>query len=311
MSQMCNQDGRRFGDIFATIVMVAGATVSQGGSPDPDLPDWSKATFGSLSSTSEHPYFPLDPGTFLVYEGRVEDGRVERIETFVSLKTKTILGVETREIRDSSFLDGVLVEVALDWYAQSDDGTVWYFGEYVENYNYDSRGRLIDIDHGGSWIADGIQNFPGAIMLARPEVGDEYFQEYAPTVALDFAVVTGTEDVVELDVGTFRDVLNTSEGNLFDGPELSDNKLYAPEVGLILIQVLNDRGEPEFDIPLVSIDQAGCLGDIDHDGDIDGADLGVLLTVWGEDDEFADLDGSGEVNSADLGLLLAAWGDCR
>jgi hypothetical protein len=51
--------------------------------------------------------------------------------------------------------------------------------------------------------------------------------------------------------------------------------------------------------------------DLNHDGVVDGADLGLLLAGWGPADPSsgADLDGSGTVDGADLGLLLAAWGD--
>lgn len=48
--------------------------------------------------------------------------------------------------------------------------------------------------------------------------------------------------------------------------------------------------------------------DLDHDGDVDGGDLGLLLAGWGTSDPALDLDGGGIVDGADLGLLLAAWG---
>ncbi|MCA9286586.1 MAG: CRTAC1 family protein [Phycisphaerales bacterium] len=46
--------------------------------------------------------------------------------------------------------------------------------------------------------------------------------------------------------------------------------------------------------------------DLDRDGDVDGADLGLLLGNWGQPG-VGDLDESGSVDGADLGLLLAAW----
>ncbi len=56
----------------------------------------------------------------------------------------------------------------------------------------------------------------------------------------------------------------------------------------------------------------GCPGDLDEDGRVGGADLGLMLAGWGDvnDDPSADLDGDGRVSGGDLGLLLAAWGDC-
>jgi hypothetical protein len=48
--------------------------------------------------------------------------------------------------------------------------------------------------------------------------------------------------------------------------------------------------------------------DLDGDGDVDGADLGVLLGSWGPCGGCpADLNGDGVVDGADLGQLLGAW----
>ncbi len=49
------------------------------------------------------------------------------------------------------------------------------------------------------------------------------------------------------------------------------------------------------------------LGDLDGDGDVDGADLAVLLGAWGTADRAADLNADGSVNGADLAILLGAW----
>jgi hypothetical protein len=48
--------------------------------------------------------------------------------------------------------------------------------------------------------------------------------------------------------------------------------------------------------------------DLNADSVIDGADLGLLLGVWGTGDAAADLTGDGVVDGADLGVLLGAWG---
>jgi hypothetical protein len=48
-------------------------------------------------------------------------------------------------------------------------------------------------------------------------------------------------------------------------------------------------------------------GDINGDGSVNSADLGILLSSWGTSGGPADLNGDGSVNSADLGILLSAW----
>jgi hypothetical protein len=48
--------------------------------------------------------------------------------------------------------------------------------------------------------------------------------------------------------------------------------------------------------------------DLDNDGDVDGGDLGILLTSWGACAGCAgDLNGDGQIDGADLGALLTAW----
>lgn len=53
--------------------------------------------------------------------------------------------------------------------------------------------------------------------------------------------------------------------------------------------------------------EPGDPADLNLDGLVDGADLGLLLAAWGPGSGPADLDGSGTVDGADLGLLLSAW----
>ncbi len=52
----------------------------------------------------------------------------------------------------------------------------------------------------------------------------------------------------------------------------------------------------------------GIPGDLNGDGLVNGADVGMLLAAWGTADPNADLDGSGLVDGADIGIMLANWG---
>ena len=47
--------------------------------------------------------------------------------------------------------------------------------------------------------------------------------------------------------------------------------------------------------------------DLNGDGRVDGADLGIMLAYWGSTGTDGDLDGDGDVDGGDLGLLLVAW----
>jgi hypothetical protein len=52
--------------------------------------------------------------------------------------------------------------------------------------------------------------------------------------------------------------------------------------------------------------------DLFRDLNVNGADLGILLSQWGPNAQFtvSDINQDGSVNGADLGLLLSFWGAC-
>ncbi len=70
---------------------------------------------------------------------------------------------------------------------------------------------------------------------------------------------------------------------------------------------LVDISFSDFSFTLPNECEEPVLGDINGDGVVDGADLGILLNNWGGDGA-ADLNGDGIVDGADLGLLLNNWG---
>lgn len=48
--------------------------------------------------------------------------------------------------------------------------------------------------------------------------------------------------------------------------------------------------------------------DLNDDGCVDGADVGIFITQWGENGGFADFNNDGLVDAADFGQIFAAWG---
>jgi hypothetical protein len=70
---------------------------------------------------------------------------------------------------------------------------------------------------------------------------------------------------------------------------------------------LNTDGVPDI------CQQPTCVdADIYRDFNVNGADLGILLSQWGPITPLteSDLNGDGVVDGADLGLLLSFWGGC-
>ena len=123
-----------------------------------------------------------------------------RNEMVVTNDTKVILGVTTIVVHDSVYEQGVLTEDTLDWYAQDEDGNVWYFGE--DTKELDENGNVISTE--GSWEAGVNGAKPGIVMEAKPRKGDRYQQEFATGVAEDMAQVIGYKNSYCVRHGCFK-----------------------------------------------------------------------------------------------------------
>src|SRR5882672_9158011 len=119
-----------------------------------------------FTTNIDNPFFPLQPGTTFIYNG-FKDRSTLRDEFAVTHDTAMIDGVVCRVIHDNVFVDGILEEDTLDYFAQDEDGNVWYFGE--DTKELDANGNVVST--AGTWRAgmDGAR--PGIIMEAHPIVG--------------------------------------------------------------------------------------------------------------------------------------------
>ncbi len=172
-----------------------------------------------------NPLFPISALSQAILVGSV-DGSPLRIETTLLPGTNRIdIGdrvVETLTSQFVAYADGRIHEVALDWYAQADDGAVWYLGEDVFNYE---DGELADIE--GTWIAcqDGP---PAMIMPAHPRVGDVYRPENAFPVVFEEVTVKSVGQTVDGPRGPVRGAITVEELHM-EG-DLED-KIFAPGYG--------------------------------------------------------------------------------
>ena len=176
----------------------------------------------------DNEFFPLLPGTTFVYEGSKEGVSTRNI-TEVTSQKKRILGVRTTVVHDRAFEDGVLVEDTFDWYAQDEEGNVWYFGE--DTKELDENGNVVSTE--GSWEAgvDGAE--PGILMKADPKKGDRYRQEFARDVAEDVAQVVSLDETACVLYGCFSGLLQTKESTRLE-PAIAEHKYYAVGVGFVL-----------------------------------------------------------------------------
>ena len=183
----------------------------------------------------DNSYLPFSVGSKWVYEAETEDG-TERIEVVVTNDTRVIMGITCIVVRDTVTIGGELVEDTYDWYAQDQQGNVWYMGEDSTEYEDGETSKA------GSWEGgvDGAK--PGIIMLANPLASLSYRQEYYKDEAEDMAEVIHLNQSVTIDLGTYNNVLVIREWNPLE-PGVLEDKYYAPGVGVIMEKVV--RGDPE------------------------------------------------------------------
>ena len=198
---------------------VAHATEASARSPHHPPP--SHFTHGRVTN----PYYPLKPGTVLVYRGRT-GGQPSRDVLLVADRTRVIDGVPCRVVLDRLYINGVLRERTRDFYAQTKAGTVWYFGEHTAEL--DRRGHVTSRE--GSFLSgrDGAE--AGIFMPAHPHVGDAYQQEDYPGHAEDRFVVRSRTAHVATPVVTSHHALLTAERSALE-PAVVEHKWYVRGIG--------------------------------------------------------------------------------
>jgi hypothetical protein len=178
-------------------------------------------------------WFPLRPGKQWVYEGfAIVDGKREphRVVFTVTDLTKVVHGVRNLVVWDRDYSQGQLVEAELALFAQDDDGNVWHFGQYPEEYE---AGKLVAAP---AWIAGLEGAKPGISMRAAPRLGtSDYSQGLGPAVDWrDRAKVRTVGQRTCVPTGCYQDVLVMEEWDEAE-PAARQLKYYAPAVGNVRV----------------------------------------------------------------------------
>jgi hypothetical protein len=182
-----------------------------------------------------NPFYPISLTGLAISIG-MEEGKPARNEVTLLPDTKMIAWngqqVEARVNQFVAHSDGKLVEVAYDYFAQADDGSVYYLGEDVSNYE---DGKLVD--HEGSWLT-GKDGAPAAlIMPAHPAVGQIFNPENLP------GVVYETDEILSLTEKTTTPAGPTDKGMLVKEILMDssiEHKVYAANFGIV-----EERAEDE------------------------------------------------------------------
>ena len=199
-----------------------------------------------FSARIDNPWFPLRPGTTLIYRG-VKDGKPSRDVVTVSRGSTVIDGVPSATVKDDLYLKGKLEERTTDWYAQDSAGNVWYFGEATAELNPNGSVK----NTSGSWRAGRDGARAGIYMPANPHLGQSGLQEYYRGQAEDHYRVKDLAATVRTPAASSARALLTEEWTPLE-PGVLDHKLYVRGIGTVLEQTV--RGGDERNT-LVSIRQ--------------------------------------------------------
>jgi hypothetical protein len=201
--------------------------MANGGEPGGKWLDSFGVNEKNLTATGRNDYFILEPGYQLVFEGK-EDGAPVQLTITVLADTKKVDGVETRVVEERETSNGKLAEVSRNYFAFDPTAhAVYYFGEDVDMYK---DGKIAN--HDGGWLSGVNGAKYGLMMSGAPRVGDRYFQEVSPRVAMDRAEVVSTNEIVSTPAGIFPHCVKIQETTPLE-PKSKEYKYYAPQVGLI------------------------------------------------------------------------------
>jgi hypothetical protein len=187
-------------------------------------------------------YFSLNAGrqTYFSNNQCVATGECDELEELtitVTRQTKKIFvdsdhkkrPIWTRVVEEFETANGEVAEISRNFFATClPSRDVYYFGEDVDIYE---DGEIVS--HEGAWLAGRNGAEPGIIM---PDsgflLGQRYFQEMAPGVALDRAEHVGNDLEISVGAGNFDDCIEVQEST--PTSPSGSVKFYCPRVGLVI-----------------------------------------------------------------------------
>ena len=211
----------------ATTFLVLATTVQRAGSAGPPQTagrwrDHFEVDKARLRPTGTNAYITMQPGRVL----RLKHGN-DTLTVTVLPDNEQIDGVTTGVLEERETRNGTLVEVSRNFMAtDSNTGDVYYFGEDVDNYK---NGKVVN--HDSAWRAGAGGARFGLMIPATPSVGQMFYQEIAPKVAMDRVEVVSIDDTVKTPAGAFEHCVHLRETTPLERDV--SHKYFAPGIGII------------------------------------------------------------------------------
>lgn len=186
----------------------------------------------------DNPFFPFEAGAVSVFAGKSEGERTAVVFLYRSTTRELAYGsgtVECVTLQETEFTDGEISEISVNYFAQADDGTVYYFGETVDEYE---DGEIVA--NSGSWLVGGPEpgdplstmtvTEPAVFFPGTPEVGDEFNPEDLPDGSLETVLIQRLDKRVRVPAGRYRGI-QVREHHLPD--DEFEKKWYVAGLGVV------------------------------------------------------------------------------
>jgi uncharacterized membrane protein YkoI len=183
-------------------------------------------------------YYPIVPGHKQVHERPDHPDGFYRKETVVLDDTEDfdIPGIgkfKTAVVQEEEYLDGVLTQRALNWFAlDKTTNSVYSFGEVSWEINEEGKPVFEGTWRAGDLDGDGVAE-PGLLMPGTFTIGGRYIFDGGQNQA--YGGSENMEAGIEITVpaGKFKDCVRVREQGLINLKDITD-KIWCPVVGVVL-----------------------------------------------------------------------------
>ena len=183
-------------------------------------------------------YYPIVPGHKHVHERPDHPDGKYRKETVVLDSTEDfdlpdVGKFKTAVVQEEEYLDGVLTQRALNWFAlDKTTNSVYVFGEVSWEINEEGKPIFAGTWRAGEPDGDGLAE-PGLLMPGTFTIGGRYMFDGSKSAA--YGGSENMESGIEITVpaGTFKNCVRVREQGLQNLKDITD-KIWCPVVGVVL-----------------------------------------------------------------------------
>jgi uncharacterized membrane protein YkoI len=184
-------------------------------------------------------YYPIVPGHKHAHERPDHPDGKYRKETVVLDDTEDfdLPGIgkfKTAVVQEEEYIDGLLTQRALNWFAlDKTNNSVYVFGEVSWEINEEGKPIFAGTWRAGDPDGEDTTAEPGLLMPGTFTIGGRYLFDGSRSMAYGGAENMEAGIEITVPAGTFKDCVRVREQGLIDLKDITD-KIWCPVVGVVL-----------------------------------------------------------------------------